>query len=97
MNDVRLVSAVAFSVIFLAACVALAPGADKVRMTKNASDVSACAAVGNIRVPRNSQGQADTWNGDAELRNQAVGLGGNTVFVTAGLLAAVEGIAYRCP
>lgn len=30
-----------------------------------------------------------------DLRNQTLGLGGNTTFVTSALLG--EGIAYRCP
>jgi hypothetical protein len=82
----------------LPACVSLAPGADKVRITKDASDVSTCTAVGNIKVPRNSQGNVDIANAEAQFRNQTVGLGGNTGFVTYGPLGVpVEGVAYRCP
>lgn len=82
----------------LAACVSLAPGAYKVRITKNSSDVSKCTAVGNIKVPRDSQGNVDIANAETEFRNQIVGLGGNTGFVTYGPLGVpVEGVAYRCP
>ena len=69
----------------LSACVTLAPGADKVRVTKNPADVSTCSAVGNIKVPRDEQGQVDIFNADAALRNQTIGLGGNTAFETSEL------------
>jgi hypothetical protein len=90
MQIARLFSATVFYAIFLAACVSLVPGADKIRITRNASDVSACGAVGNIRVPHD-----DILNADAVFRNQTVGLGGNTAFVTSDRLG--EGVAYRCP
>ena len=98
MPMARLLSTAVIYVIALSACVSLAPGADKVHITKNASDVSACSAVGNIQVPLNAQGDVDIANSDAELRNQTVGLGGNTAFVTSSPLGVdVQGIAYRCP
>src|SRR5258708_12968032 len=57
--------------------VALAPGAEKVKITKNASDVASCKAVGNVKSPMVG------YDGiNATLQNQAFGLGGNTVFVT---------------
>ena len=79
----------------LAACasVTLVPGADKVRVTQNAQDVGACAAVGNLRVPRDSHGNPAVMNPTDDMRNQTIGLGGNTAFVTS----ASEGVAYRCP
>lgn len=80
------------------ACVTPAPGAAKVRITKLPSDVSNCTAVGNIKVPRNSDGNVDIANAETEFRNQTIGLGGNTAFETAAPLGVpVEGIAYRCP
>ena len=79
----------------LSACVTLAPGADKVRITQNPADVSSCSAVGNIKAPRGAQGQVDILDADTELRNQTIGLGGNTAFETSALLG--EGVAYRCP
>ena len=82
-------------VAVLTACVSLAPGADKVRITNHASDVAACNAVGNINLPRNAQGQIDSLDADTEFRNQTVGLGGNTAFVTSTVLG--QAVAYRCP
>jgi hypothetical protein len=64
----------------------LAPGAAQVRIVRNAADVAACTAVGNV-----SPGQ--------DPRNLTVGLGGNTLFVTTenSLGAIFNGVAYRCP
>jgi hypothetical protein len=75
------------------------PGADKVHITKNPSDVANCTAVGNIKVPLNpSTGTVDIANSATEFRNQTIGLGGNTGFVTYGLgNFPAEGVAYRCP
>jgi hypothetical protein len=82
----------------MTACVTLAPGADKVHITKVPSDVSSCTAVGNIKVPRGADGNVDIANAEAEFRNQTIGLGGNTAFETAAPLGVpIEGIAYRCP
>jgi hypothetical protein len=78
----------------LSACVTPAPGSDKVIITQNPADVSACTAVGNIKAPRDAHGQVDILNADTEMRNQTIGLGGNTAFETSSLLG--EGIAYRC-
>jgi hypothetical protein len=74
--------------------VALAPGAEKVRLTSNSQDVTTCTAVGNVRVPADEHAQ-NPFADNNELRNQAIGLGGNTVFITNGVLG--EGVAYRCP
>jgi hypothetical protein len=41
------------------------------------------SAVGNIKVPRDAQGKIDIANADAEFRNQTIGFGGNTAFVTS--------------
>ena len=87
------------SVLLLTACattVTLAPGADKVRVTSNAKDLTACTAVGNVRMPPSSPRYGPFYaNPIDELRNQTVGLGGNTLFVTSD--ATGEGVAYRCP
>jgi hypothetical protein len=72
--------------------VAPVPGSEKVRLTRNASEVSTCSAVGNIRV--NASGSS----APTEFRNMVVGFGGNIGFITNGpTWAPVEGIAYRCP
>jgi hypothetical protein len=82
----------------LCACVSLAPGAAKIRVTNTASDVAGCAAAGNIHVPRAADGTVDGGNASNQFRNQAVGLGADTALVTAGFLGIpTEGIAYRCP
>ena len=98
MNVRALVGAIAMAVM-LAACVSLAPGADKVRLTNNGSDVSSCTAVGNVKVPpADSTGDVPIFEASKEFRNQVVGLGGNTGLVTYGLFdIPSEGIAYRCP
>lgn len=76
----------------LISCVVAVPGADKVRLTRNASEVSTCSAAGNIRV--NASGSSAR----TEFRNSVVGFGGNVGLVTNGpAWAPVEGIAYRCP
>jgi hypothetical protein len=86
------------SVTYLVACITPAPGADKVRITKDASDVSACTAVGNVNTLGVPQGPSQIADSSTELRNQAVGLGGNVVFVTAATLGVPDqGVAYRCP
>jgi hypothetical protein len=97
MNARLLIGAVGVGIL-LAACVSLAPGADKVRFTKNAADVATCRAVGNVRVPIESQGQVDIADADTRFRNQVLGFGGDTAFVTSSSLGIpVQGIAYRCP
>jgi hypothetical protein len=68
----------------------LAPGAAQVNITRNPADVAACTAVGNL--PQN-------MHTPDSARNETVGLGGNTLFVTTeGTTGAIlGGIAYRCP
>jgi hypothetical protein len=70
---------------------ALAPGAEQVKVTRNAADVAGCHAVGNVAVDSNAT-QHD-W--DTQLRNKTLGLSGDVLFLTS-VLAATEGIAYRC-
>jgi hypothetical protein len=68
-------------------------GSDKVHVTTNPSDVSACTAVGNITVPGGAS------NKEIQFRNQAVGFGANTALVTVTVFGAtpVDGVAYHCP
>ncbi len=72
--------------------VALAPGASQVRITQQANDVATCKVVGNVKAP--SDAPADM---EPTIRNQAVGLGGNTIFLTKDISGPQEGVAYRCP
>jgi hypothetical protein len=75
----------------------LAPGAEQVKVTKNASDVVNCKAVGNLS---NVNGGNLTDAGQRIARNQAIGLGGNTIFDTSNTFqesqGVVEGVVYRC-
>jgi len=95
MAHTRMVVVTVASAVWLISCVvavAPAPGSEKVRITRNASEVSTCSAVGNIKV--NSSGS----NARTEFRNMVVGFGGSIGLVTNGpAWAPVEGIAYRCP
>jgi len=82
----------------ISACVSLAPGADKVLVTRNESDVAECTSVGKIRVPVDLDRQVDLASASARFRNQVVALGGNTGLVTDGSVhIPIEGGAYRCP
>jgi hypothetical protein len=98
MRTSWMLSIAAIGALLLNACVSLAPGADKVRITKNSLDVSTCTAVGNINVSGGVQGPSQVVDASTELRNQAVGLGGNVVFVTMATLGVpAGGVVYRCP
>jgi len=84
--------ALAVGLVSCVVAVAPAPGSEKIRLTRNASEVSTCSAVGKISV-RTSGSSART-----EFRNGVVGFGGNIGLVTNGpTWAPVEGIAYHCP
>jgi hypothetical protein len=74
------------------ATVALAPGADRVRLTTRAADVASCRAVGSVKANSDS-----AFDGEADIRNQALGLGANSVFVTRYVTGKEEGVAYACP
>ena len=77
---------------------AFAPGAEQVLVTNVAADVAGCATVGNILVPRDGDGFVRVNFALGQLKNQAIGLGGNAVFVTDGTLKIPEaGVAYHCP
>jgi hypothetical protein len=92
----RLLVLLASMVVQACATTTLAPGAEKVRLTRNAADVSSCSAVGNITPARDAKG--DTFSTPADFENQAIGAGGNTVLVTKQYMGALlEGVIYRCP
>jgi len=81
----------------LSACdtVPLAPGAAHVRITHNAADVAACAAVANVESACSPEDHKRT--SEATIRNRTVAAGGNTLLVTnewQGMMC--EGIAYDC-
>jgi hypothetical protein len=76
----------------------LAPGADKVKITRNPADVAPCTAAGNIRVFKDPAAKVEFATAETEFRNQTVGLGANAALITLVALGVpVEGIAYRCP
>jgi len=80
-------------VFALVACVqtTLAPGANKVIVTRNPGDVANCKAVGNI------DGKSISgFDVLAQMQNQAVGLGGNRVLETSDGTVP-SGVVYRCP
>src|SRR5215470_15161747 len=82
----------------LTGCVSLAPGADKVLVTRDASVVATCTAVGNVQVQVDVNRQVDIANASTVFRNRVVALGGNTGLVTDGSVGIpFEGVAYRCP
>ena len=92
-------SAVGLMVTLLCGCAtpALAPGAGQVQLTQKADDVIQCTAVGNINPARDAKG-GTTFSTPAEFQNQAIGLSGNTVFITKQYMGApIEGVVYRCP
>jgi hypothetical protein len=77
----------------------LAPGASQVRLTRNSADVSTCSAVGNIDGSHVRRGMyADVTKDQIaipQLQNQAIGLGGNTIFDTSNAYV-LSGIIFRC-
>jgi hypothetical protein len=88
---------VILTLVYACATPALAPGAEKVQLTQKADDVVRCTAVGNINAARDAKG-GTTFSTPAEFQNQAIGLSGNTVFITKQYMGApIEGVVYRCP
>ncbi len=75
----------------LSACVAYtpAPGSERVKMTSRPADVQSCKAVGNI------DGRKVGGN-EMAMRNEVVGDGGDTLFITDPDVGGMIGIAYRC-
>jgi hypothetical protein len=78
----------------LVGCTTLAPHAQDVKLTYNTADVQDCKAMGSVSsdppyiLPDDFKKQ---------LRNQAVGLNADTVFINGHLqLVHMTGIAYRC-
>lgn len=82
------------SSVFASACTTLAPTAKDVPTTRDATAVAKCKAVGNVAsVPPYVLPGDDL----KQLKNQAVGLGGNIVLLTGPRLVSTQGIAYSCP
>ena len=77
-------------------------GADQLTVTKNAADVTGCTPVGNVD---GHLAQGNYPEGMVQVRNQTVGLGGDTLFMTDDPAEHVigppnsffpMGVAYRC-
>jgi hypothetical protein len=86
----------ASSVLLASSCaivptVTLAPGAERVRLTKNASDVAECKPVGYVSVVPDMNRQYVEY----QQRNRTIALDGNTLLFT--MSGDYEGVAYRCP
>jgi len=77
----------------LAGCTTLAPGATRVWITTNPSDVSGCHAVGSVQ---SSPPYVMPGDDLKQLRNEAVALGGNTILRTGPRILVTRGVAYRC-
>jgi hypothetical protein len=81
------------SITLVVGCVTstLAPGASQVRVTRSASDVASCKAVGNVGT--------DLFKSLEDAQNITVGLGGNALLITKENLTGTlySGIAYNCP
>ena len=94
MKTILTLGSLALLAASLTACVTVAPapGAERVRETSVPADVQSCKAVGNL--------DPHTYHGDdVLLRNQVVGLGGDTALMTVtiwGQMLGGPGIAYRC-
>ena len=73
------------------AVVTPAPGAADLKVTNSAAEVASCTAVGNV--DGRPFAANDQVNGPAQMRNEAVGLGADTLLVTSRLST---GVAYRC-
>jgi hypothetical protein len=94
---VGFVAAASATLIVGCATVVVAPGADKIRLTVNAADVTTCKAVGNIKTPEVSPGLVNGFYAEKQFRNLAVGLGSDVALVTEGTVSIpVTGIGYRC-
>ena len=76
----------------------LAPGAAQVQVTNEARDVAGCAPVGNLRVPKDTNGLLDAYRAVDHMKNETIGLGGNVALVTEGTPRMPQvGVAYKCP
>jgi hypothetical protein len=93
----KFVPLVVLAAISVPACVStpLAPGAEQVKVTRVAADVSSCKALGNIDLDAAAAGIDNA-------KNHAVGLGGDTVLDTTptsiyGTTTLLRtGVIYRC-
>lgn len=91
MSFVAIVAALA-----LTGCTSVAPGAEKIVLTRNPKDVANCKVIGPVQTPmRNDVGLGGGAQADKAMKNAGFAAGGDTVFVTSSF-AAFTGVAYNC-
>jgi hypothetical protein len=76
----------------LTACTSLSPGAEKIKVTRNAKDVAGCKAVGEVSGLTANQALPGAKK---KMMNAALALGADTVFVTS-TVGSYDGVAYLC-
>jgi hypothetical protein len=80
--------AAALMIVLISGCTTLAPGAKEIIVTRNTADVQNCRVLGSV-------GSAN--GGVDELRNQALGMGADTILITSWVLSTeTAGLGYRC-
>lgn len=78
--------------LLLFGCATLAPQAESVRITRQASEVASCTVMGDVHAtPPYALPNEDY----TQMRNAAVALKADTVFVTSRAVVS-RGVAYRC-
>jgi hypothetical protein len=96
MTKAKVISVV-FAAISVSACMSipLAPGAERVKITRLPAEVSSCRALGNLDLDAPAAGVDNA-------KNHAVGLGGDTVLDTTptaiwgNAMPLRTGVIYRC-
>lgn len=92
MKMIRRDPAIVLACVAVAGCasVTLDPGADQIKITRNAADVAACASLGKVNI---TQPMLTDPDAQRQLLNQTLSLGGDAL-----LLASLgrSGAAYRC-
>jgi Prokaryotic membrane lipoprotein lipid attachment site len=82
--------------LVLTGCTSVAPGAEKVVLTRNPKDVTNCKVIGPVQTPkRNDVGLGGGAQADKAMKNAGFAAGGDTVFVTSAFYAHT-GVAYNC-
>jgi hypothetical protein len=82
----------ALTLLSVAACSSLSPGAEKVRVTRDPKDVAGCKAVGQVSGLTGTQALPGA---EKKMMNAALALGADVVFVTS-TIGSYDGVAYRC-
>jgi hypothetical protein len=83
--------------LILAACATtLAPGAENVRLVRDARVVTGCNVVGSVTSSYDFGEATLGKDYNKFIKNQAFGLGADTVLLTNSMLTMPSGVAYRC-